>query len=117
MSATGWAQAVGAAGGRGAADDVGDPDPQMIWALAAIAWLAVATLDDRVRQLEMQVHISAVAPALAAAGQSPAPNPVAQACADLARRAADQIKTESHAQEEEIRSLLRDLGCLTPSHP
>ena len=59
MSATGWAQAVGAAGGRGAADDVGDPDPQMIWALAAIAWLAVATLDDRVRQLEMQVHISA----------------------------------------------------------
>jgi hypothetical protein len=81
----------------------------------------VATLDARVKQLEVQVHTLTVAPTLAAtgagsAGQPAIPNPVAQACADLARNAAQQIAAGGGGfiTGGEIRRMMADLGCNAP---
>jgi hypothetical protein len=70
-------------------------------------------LELRVRQLETQVHTITVAPSIAgaAAGSGNVPNPMAQACADLARKAADQLASGGFTSAGEIQKLLANLGC------
>jgi hypothetical protein len=80
--------------------------------LGGIMWYA-ANLDQRVRRLEEQVHALTVAPTIAGASGQPAtiPNPVAQACADLARKAADEASHGSLYGEREAENMLEALGC------
>jgi hypothetical protein len=51
----------------------------------------------------------------APSGQAPASviNPVAQACADLAKRAATDASNGSFVSESSIRTLMPELGCMT----
>jgi hypothetical protein len=79
-----------------------------------IIWY-VASLEARVRQLETEVHTLAVAPTLAgtnASQPSSVVNPVAQACAEMARRATDDKLIVSIQQD--ARSIMRELGCVAP---
>jgi hypothetical protein len=89
--------------------------------IGSVVWY-FANLDGRVRELEQRVHTLTVAPviadqssAAAPSGQAPASiiNPVAQACADLATRAATQASNGSFVSESSIRTLMQELGCMT----
>jgi hypothetical protein len=77
------------------------------------AWY-VFDLDSRVRQLEKQVHTLTVAPVIAKSGENSV-NPVAQACADLARQKAVTSDADPFSpSSEQIRSAMADLGCSAP---
>ena len=78
-------------------------------ALAGLTWF-VASLHGRVERLEEQVRTLTVAPVIAGpAGQGAIPNPVAQACADLARQAADLAPKGELIAKGEIEQLMRGL--------
>ena len=81
--------------------------------LGGIVWFA-ASMNARVSRLEEEVHTLAVAPTItnAVTGDATA-NPIAQACADLARKAADEAglmgSVSAQVKSEEM---LRQLGCV-----
>lgn len=83
--------------------------------IGTVIWFA-ASLSSRVGRLEEQVHTLTVAPAIAnAATGTTAPNPIAQACADLARTAVSAAGSETIEQsvdgKMEAETMLKQLGC------
>jgi hypothetical protein len=68
--------------------------------------------------LEQQIHTLTVAPAIANAATGAAiSNPIAQACADLAREAAQNANLEgSPGEQMEAERLLEQLGCVHPQN-
>jgi hypothetical protein len=83
------------------------------------------TLDGRVRTLEERVHTLTVAPVIAnSAEKTTSSNPVAQACADLARQLVNTpdespifsrpFSRSDPPTAEHIRSAMADLGCSPP---
>jgi hypothetical protein len=79
-------------------------------ALGGIVWY-IAGLDGRVRRLEEQVHTLTVAPTIAGTAGSSIPNPIAQACGDLARTAAYEASHGTTHGEREAEDMLKALGC------
>jgi hypothetical protein len=86
-------------------------------AVTGLVWY-IANVESRIRTLEDRVHTLAVAPAIAnSAGDKPASNaqanPVAQVCADLARKAVDESSLSgSIGAKLEAEQMLKSLGCL-----
>lgn len=85
-------------------------------AIAALVFFI--RLDARVGQLEEQVHTLTLAPTLStvsegsgAAPRRAAVNPVAQACADLAKRSADEIGRGFQSSAERIQKTMSEFGC------
>jgi hypothetical protein len=76
----------------------------------------IGTLEERAHTLEERVHTLTVAPVIAKFGEkNSSVNPVAQACADLARQKAVTSDTDPFsASSEQIRSAMADLGCSAP---
>jgi hypothetical protein len=76
----------------------------------------VHTMEERVHALEERVHTLTVAPAIAnSAEKTTSVNPVAQACADLARQKAVTSDADPFSpSSEQIRSAMADLGCSAP---
>ncbi len=87
----------------------------IIAALVGGVWF-LAGLDSRVRRLEEQVHVITVAPTIAAAGaaaRTPIGNPLADACAELARRAVTGAGPAGSTGEQlEAEKMLEQLGCV-----
>ena len=83
--------------------------------IVGVSWY-VFTLDRRIGTLEERVHTLTVAPVIAKSGEkNSSVNPVAQACADLARQKAVTSDTDPFsASSEQIRSAMADLGCSAP---
>jgi hypothetical protein len=84
--------------------------------VGGVVWY-VAGLDSRVRRLEEQVHVLTVAPSIAEVaragqreGQGVA-NPMAEACADIARKAADAKAKANFVEGGQLDLLLDNLGC------
>jgi hypothetical protein len=87
----------------------------IIAALVGIVWY-VAGLDARLRQLENQVHTLTVAPMIAAsAGQAgTVSNPIAEACADLAKKAVEAASGHfigASSAKAEAEDMMKALGC------
>ena len=75
-------------------------------------------LDGRVTRLEEQVHTLTLAPVLSSTGKDgeaiaprATPNPMAQACADLAKRSADEISRGFEMSADRIQKTMSDMGC------
>jgi hypothetical protein len=84
--------------------------------VGGIIWY-FANLDGRVRALENEVHTLSVAPAIVDASRPGGPtvaNPVAQACADLARKGAEDAR---YGDDQRIELMLLRLGCSSNSKP
>jgi hypothetical protein len=88
----------------------------LIGAIFAIFWYMVE-LEWRVRSLEATLQVLALSPALAA-GSSDDPtktvvtNPLLQACADLANKAADLHAGNSHVNASYIEDVMSKLNCV-----
>jgi hypothetical protein len=76
----------------------------------------VHTMEERVHALEERVHTLTVAPAIAnSAEKTTLANPVAQACADFARRLlGGDGDVFGDFNRDHIRSAMMDLGCTAP---
>ena len=76
------------------------------------AWY-VYRLDERIRTLEAQMQTLVIPPLGVGAKSSYAANPLAQACADLVTRYADQIAQGGggYVKAGEIESMINKLGC------
>ena len=85
----------------------------IVTGLVGLIWY-IAGLDSRLRRLEGQVHTLTVAPMIAGAtGQSVAgPNPMAEACANLAKRTAEAINEGRGSYTvSNLKDLMHNLGC------
>jgi hypothetical protein len=93
----------------------------IVGALVGAIWF-FATLEGRVRQLEAQVHTLTVAPVIAASGSGApgsdsskgsgtVPNPIAQACADLAGQAVAHASLHNTSAQMEAETMMKTLGC------
>jgi hypothetical protein len=80
----------------------------------------VYRLEERVRNLESQITILLASPAVAAKSKDPpdgkavvAPNPMADACAELARKAADaHAVLPGSLTARALEDLMQKLGCM-----
>lgn len=86
--------------------------------LVGTVFFFVFNLYDRVVLLEQQVHTLTVAPTIAATVGSKdgpvlqtVPNPVAQSCADLAKRAADEAGRGSVLVSQQMERMMSNLQC------
>lgn len=79
--------------------------------LGGIVWFA-ADLNSRLVQVEERLHTLTVAPAIAnAANGRVTGNPIAQACADLARQVTKEADGGSYSRLTEAKDLIEKLGC------
>lgn len=90
----------------------------VIITMVATAIWQFAQLDNRVSKLEAQVQVLAVAPTASASGISDGANPLQQACANLADRAAQGIADgRTLTVGDPIRDMMKDLGCSANGAP
>jgi hypothetical protein len=102
----------------------------VLGAVVSVIWF-VASLDQRIRVLEGQVHFLATSPSIAQSGSTTpsgnksaeggaalGPSPLQQTCADLATRAAKAVETGSPVTvAQPLEELMHALGCGTLGTP
>ncbi len=71
----------------------------------------IGSLQSQVQTLGTQVHTLTVAPTLAQAGGSSTPNPIANACAELAIKAVEARSVGKLAARDEANKRSEYLGC------
>jgi hypothetical protein len=80
--------------------------------VVGLVWFA-SSLNSRISRLEEQIHLLTVAPTIASATTGTVtPNPIAQACADLAREAGTSIVGGHELTEgRPLQDMMNKLGC------